>query len=358
MNEKINIVLSGVGNRALPKNIESSNWLGWVELIKKSGLFQLVAAHDVSSDALKRLVDRGYINPSQAYHDLDKMLEEVKCDAIVIANPAEYHASAIKKALEKGIHLLVEKPFVNSLTEGKELLDLIEIKGTVVSVVQNWRTKDVGRLIKESIQSGMLGNIGHIFFRYVRDRENPNYPAYIFEEEYPLLYAMGIHHLDLFRYILQDEYETVSGYSFKPPWSLYKSETGVNLFLRTKKGVTIVYTGTISSKNKVIPQESFLIEGEKGSLLNESQWSEPPLWFYPSGKSEKIDLTEHFRDSSTAEQYNRSDEYILRNFYNSILGREKPICSAKDSLLSVAILEASSTACETRKIVYPEEYLK
>jgi predicted dehydrogenase len=355
MKKRIRIVLSGIGNRALPKNPDNSNWLGWVEQIIRSECFQLVAAHDISEVSLKRIIDGGYLKNSQTYKDLDLMLSEVSCDAILISNPAEYHGITMRKALDHDLDVLVEKPFVTDLAEGKELVELIEKKGKVAAVVQNWRSKGVGRLLRETIQGGMLGEVGHIFFRYIRDRENPNYPPYIFEEKYPLLYAMGIHHLDLFRYILKEEYSSVSGHSFKPPWSLYKSDTGLILFLKTKSGISIMYSGTISSRNKGIPQESLVIEGEKGTLVNESQWLEPPLWFYPRGRKEGINLTKEINEISIAEQYNISDSSILKNFYQAIMHHEEPICTAKDGLQSVAVLEASRLACETGKNIYRDQ---
>lgn len=351
MDKKIRIALSGIGNRALPRNAANSNWLGWVELIKRSEHFELVAAHDPSQDSLGRIVSGAYLKSPQVYQDLDSMLKTVPCDALLVCNPVEYHGLTIRKALDRGLHLLVEKPFVNDLVEGEGLVRLAEKEKKVIAVIQNWRTKDVGRSLYEAIESGLIGRVGSVFFRYIRDRENPNYPKYIFEEKHPLLYAMGIHHLDLFRYILRQEYLSVSGHSFKPAWSLYKSDTGVNLFFKTGGGTSVIYSGTISSANRVIPQESLVIEGEKGTLHNESQWSEPPLWFYPKAKAEKVDLTKEVKSVSTNEQYNISDERILNNFYHSVIGDEKPICDAGDALRSVAAVEASRLACESGKAV-------
>jgi predicted dehydrogenase len=346
MKVPVKIALSGVGNRALPKDPAKSNWMGWVELIKRSPHFELVGAHDVSPEAMQRLTGRGYLDPARTYRDLGHMLGEVECDAILIANPAEYHAATIKLAIDRGLHLLVEKPLCNNLAEAGELVDLAESRGLALAVTQNWRCKDVGRLLHEAIQGGMLGRVGHIFFRYVRDRENPNYPAYLFAEEFPLLYAMGIHHLDLFRYILKDEYVSVSGQSFKPSWSLYQSDTGLNLFFRTRGNVAIMYSGTISSQNSVIPQESLVVEGEKGSLVNESQWLEPPLWFCPKGKKEKIDLSQGVEDVSVAGQYDVADQSLLENFYQALINREQLICSGRDALQSLAALEAGRLACK------------
>jgi predicted dehydrogenase len=355
MQTPIKIVVSGIGNRALPKNPENSNWLGWVELIKRSPDFHLVAAHDMSPEARRRIWERGYLTPEQTFADLGQMLRQVQCDAILVCNPAEHHALTIKQALDHDLHMLIEKPLGNNLSEAKEVVELIERKNLVVSVIQNWRCKDVGRLLREHIQNGRLGRIGHIFFRYIRDRENPNYPPYIFKEEFPLLYAMGIHHLDLCRYILGDEYVSVSGHSFKPPWSLYQSDTGLHLFLKTKGAVTVMYSGTISSQNRMIPQESLVVEGEWGTLANESQWLEPPLWFFPKGQKEKIDLSQAVEDGGIAAQYNQADIFLLNNFSQAISGRQTPVCTARDALQSIVALEACRLSCESGKVVFMNE---
>ena len=138
---------------------------------------------------------------------------------------------------------------------------------------------------------------------------------------------------------------------------MYKSETGVNLFIKTQSGIPIVYTGTISSPNSHFLQESYLVEGEKGSLLNNSDWSEPPLWFYPAGSKEEIDLTAEITNRSTRQQYDISDEYILNKFYRSIVFGEEQICSARDGLISVCVVEASRLACETGKTIFLSELL-
>jgi predicted dehydrogenase len=352
MKKLIKIVLSGIGNRAVPKNPATSSWLGWVELISRSPRFQLVAAQDPDEVAIERLVSRGYLTADQTFRDLGQMLRTVGSDAILICNPAEHHASAIKQAAAHNLHMLIEKPLCHNLTDAREVMNLLAGKDLTVAVVQNWRCKDVGQLLRKTIQDGRLGRIGHIFFRYVRDRENPAYPPYIFAEKFPLLYAMGIHHLDLFRYILKDEYVSAAGQSFKPPWSLYQSDTGLHLFLHTRNKVAVMYSGTISSKNCLIPQESLIVEGELGTLMNESQWLEPPLWFFPKGSKEKIDLTQDIEDPSVVGQYNRADHVLLENFYQAITDTEVPICTVEDAYQSIAALEACRLSCETGEVAF------
>lgn len=355
--KKIRIAISGIGNRAFPKNPSNSNWLGWVGQILKSGNFELAAAHDISRDSLDRVAKSGLIPGLNLFTDIDVMFKRTELEAILVCNPAAYHAETITKAADRRLHVLVEKPFVDDLGDGKKCLEIIKNRKIVVNVVQTWRAKSAGQVMFNSIRDGLLGRIGQVFFRYLRNRENPNLPGYIFKEKYPLLYAMGIHHFDLFRYILREDYASVSGSGFKPPWSLYESPTGVHLMLRTASGIPIIYTGTFSAPSGLGLQEHLLIDGEKGSLVNESDWLEPPLFFLPRGSQEKIDLTGSIREKSVREQYDLSDRSILDNFYDSIVDRAAPICSAEDGWKSVAAVEAARIACETQKAVYPEQII-
>jgi predicted dehydrogenase len=358
MSGPIRLAVAGVGNRALPKRPETSNFLGWIPGIAAHPGYTLVAAQDVSPEARDRLARSGLLGPEKIFSDLRAMLDAVPCEALLVCTPAEFHATATREALKRGLHLLLEKPLVTDLAEGAALVRDIEAAGKVSLVVQNWRFKDVGRALRQAVTSGRLGRVGQVFFRYVRNRENPNYPEYIFAEPYPLLYAMGIHHLDLFRHILGDEVARIDGCSFKPPWSLYASVTGHSLRLWTKGGVFVGYEGTISSKSGGFPQESLVVEGEGGTLVCDSDWLDPPLLFYPAGAKEPVDLTADVADRSVRGQYDAADAFLLDNFRAAVREGATSACPAADSFASLVLLEAARRSCETGEPVSPDALLE
>ena len=45
------------------------------------------------------------------YDDYGRMLREVELDAVLIATPSRTHASMVRAALERGLHVFCEKPF-------------------------------------------------------------------------------------------------------------------------------------------------------------------------------------------------------------------------------------------------------
>ena len=98
----------------------------------------------------------------KCYEDLDRMLEEEKLDALVVATPSKLHTSMVEKALNRGLHVFCEKPFVLDLADGERLVSLAEAKGVVNQVGYHYRFvgsfKEASRIVK----SGALGPIHHI----------------------------------------------------------------------------------------------------------------------------------------------------------------------------------------------------
>src|SRR5882672_3174651 len=61
------------------------------------------------------------------------------CDAVVIATPTWVHIAGIRACIERGRHMLVEKPIATSMATLREILDFAESKKLVVMVGNNLR---------------------------------------------------------------------------------------------------------------------------------------------------------------------------------------------------------------------------
>jgi predicted dehydrogenase len=305
-----------------------------------------VGVHDISRDSLERARKDYALDGIPTFLEFQEGLEKTSCDAVLIAPIAEAHADAALAGIDAGCHLLIEKPMVTVLSDGFRIARAAREKGVIVGVVQNWRTKSVGLALRQAITSKRIGTVGNIFFRYVRDREQAHLPSYLFNEPFPLLYAMAIHHFDLFRYVLNENIVTVQGEAFTPSWSRYQSPSGVHLWMKTESGIPISYVGSFSSKNKHIAQESLVIDGALGSLTNDSQWGEPPLLFSGVNTGRVVDLTEG-ESRDVREQYNQADDKYLEDFRDAIQTGRAPLCTPEDNLWTLATVDAAVRACKT-----------
>lgn len=88
----------------------------------------LVGIHDLDQERAEAVgVELGI--PS--FRDSDSLLEKV--EAVVVAVPTTAHAEVALAALERGVHVLIEKPLAPSLAEADEILAAAEARGVLVA---------------------------------------------------------------------------------------------------------------------------------------------------------------------------------------------------------------------------------
>jgi predicted dehydrogenase len=68
----------------------------------------------------------------RAHETLESLLDAA--DALTIVVPTPTHFAVAKPALERGKHVLIEKPFAATLAEADELLDVAKQSGAVVQI--------------------------------------------------------------------------------------------------------------------------------------------------------------------------------------------------------------------------------
>ncbi len=96
------------------------------------------------------------------FTDFDEMLRSVALDAIVIATPTRSHATLVRKALDKGIHTFVEKPFCLTPDEAEPLAALAQSKGLVNQVGYHNRFVGAFREVKRLLDAKAIGEVTHV----------------------------------------------------------------------------------------------------------------------------------------------------------------------------------------------------
>jgi myo-inositol 2-dehydrogenase/D-chiro-inositol 1-dehydrogenase len=65
----------------------------------------------------------------QFYSDLEKLLDAVNVDAVIICTPTDSHARYTEQAAKKGKHVFCEKPLAHSLDEADRMIEAVHRKG-------------------------------------------------------------------------------------------------------------------------------------------------------------------------------------------------------------------------------------
>lgn len=92
---------------------------------------RLVGVMDVDRDRAAGVAENLGVS---AYSDLDRFLDETRPDALSIVVPTVKHLEVAKKAMERDIHLLIEKPVTASTEEAEELLRTASDRNLILQV--------------------------------------------------------------------------------------------------------------------------------------------------------------------------------------------------------------------------------
>ncbi|UCC71817.1 MAG: Gfo/Idh/MocA family oxidoreductase [Gemmatimonadota bacterium] len=115
------------------------------------------------ADGERREVMAGLYPAIAVTGDLEAVLGDPELAAAVIATPAETHGRLVRKALEAGKDVLVEKPLCLSVEEGRELVALAAERERVLMVGHLlWYHPAVLKL-EELVRDGELGRVQYIY---------------------------------------------------------------------------------------------------------------------------------------------------------------------------------------------------
>ncbi len=147
MTDKMRVIMVGVGGFGGFRR----------DRMRETGLFEIAAAYDFNKDALENCKrDDGAI----IVESFDELLSTPDVEALVISTGGKYHAEQALMAMERGLHVFVEKPLCSNMAEVNALLDMQKKTGLVVGLGHNDHSHDaVSLTIKKMIESGELGTI-------------------------------------------------------------------------------------------------------------------------------------------------------------------------------------------------------
>ncbi|TSJ43129.1 oxidoreductase [Mucilaginibacter corticis] len=134
-----------------------------------------------------------------SYDSVDEILNDNEIELIIVNTPNFTHFDFAKQALNAGKHVLIEKPAAGNVAEIKELFDLARKVGRHVFCYQNRRWDSDFLSVKEVIESGRLGKLTEVSFRYDRYKPQLNVKPFKETKETPIngiVYELGPHLID------------------------------------------------------------------------------------------------------------------------------------------------------------------
>ncbi len=128
---------------------------------------QTVAALcDINPDRARKLADAYSLGDIPIFADFDAMLETVPLDIVHICTPHNLHASMTVRALNRGIHVLCEKPLAISEEELQAVLDAERKSRAFLGVCHQNRYEPNMRKLKEiTVSDPPVGGYANVVWR-------------------------------------------------------------------------------------------------------------------------------------------------------------------------------------------------
>ncbi len=101
----------------------------------------------------------GFAYATEDYHDL---LNNCELDGVVVASPHTLHYDHARAALEKGLHVMCEKPLTTRAEHARELVRLADEQSVELLVPYGWHHKPFIQHAKQLMDDGGVGTIEYV----------------------------------------------------------------------------------------------------------------------------------------------------------------------------------------------------
>jgi predicted dehydrogenase len=213
----------------------------------------------------KKKAQQEYTN-IKSYDSVDELLNDATIELVIINTPSVTHFDFALKAIQHNKHILVEKPFTITAVEAKLLYKEARKKNCFIMPFQNRRYDSDFLSVKSVVESGKLGDLVEVHFRYDRYKPAMNQTP---SKELPIpgngiLYNLMPHTLDA----------AIELFGIPESWNKTlhgnRAETQIDdyahLHLKYPNGLQVFLTANLLVADAL---PAFVLHGAKGSYMKE-----------------------------------------------------------------------------------------
>ena len=281
----------------------------------------------------------------QVFSSFEEFLEKAEIDAVSIVVPNVYHKPMTLAALDRGWHVMCEKPMALNTAEALEMQARVKATGLKFMIHFNQRFRPEHLYFRKVIESGDLGRIYYASAGWRRMRNIPGLGGWFTQKAMsgggPLI-DLGVHMLDLTRWITGRPKVTTVSASISgflgtkiglEQGKLFDVEDFANALIRFDNGLTL-HLEVSWALNFEAREKIFLeLSGTEGGLSSLNyDYKDTHLYVFRDHGG-VLTRTEPLKFPS-------SFENGQQHFVNCILHDRQPDASAEDGVEIMRILDA------------------
>jgi predicted dehydrogenase len=294
----------------------------WTELLHQSPDVQLASFVDPligDGDVFQWLENYPDIPQAKTLDALDN-----KVEALIVTASSPSHAEIVQRALELGLHVLVEKPFATRLSDAEALVELARKNERILMVSQNYRFFPGVQALRSMYKNGSLGAVRAVIGQFWCDW--PGKP-YQHQMSHPMGLEMAVHHFDLVRAIFEGNPLSAQVREWNPERSPYQMGGALEALFTMKSRESIfpfLYSGSLVTQGAATPWGGlWRFEFDRGTVVVDTIDGQYGLFRAHDGT---------YRFLSAFAEESMAFDKSFHHFFECIGNGQEPWCSGADNL--------------------------
>lgn len=308
----------------------------------------IVAICDRDPARLKIVGDQFGIE--RRYNDATQMFADGGFDFVDIATTVNSHRVLVELAAAHKVPAICQKPFAPTLADAKAMVAACKKAGIPLMIHENFRWQTPIQAVRKALDSGAIGTPfwGRFSFRSGYDVFSGQ--PYLAEGKRFIIEDLGIHTLDIARYILGDVTSLTA--RTKRVNLKIKGEDVATILLDHESGATSIVDVSYATKQSVEPFPETLIEidGTEGSIRLSQGYE---LQVTNAGGTVNTDVAPALLPWASRPWHNIQESVyaIQQHWTDNLIAAKETSTSGADNLKTFALVEAAYQSAASKATV-------
>lgn len=316
---------------------------------------EIVSICDIRTEQMEMLLNRKNFDKSiiKQYNDYKKMIDENEIELVSIATESGLHAEIALYCIEKGIHVIIEKPIAMSVEEADAIIRLSEQNKVKVCACHQNRFNVAVQQMRKALEKGRFGKLSHgsIHVRWNRNMDYYKQALWrgTWEQDGGALMNQCIHGIDLLRWMMGDEIDYVYGATRQQIHNYLQAEDVGIAVVAFKNGTVATIEGTTN----VFPnnlEESLYLFGEKGTVkLGGKSTNNIDIWDFADETEE--DKKNKGLEETTSNVYGNGHTSLFADMIKAVKEDRKPYVDAYAGKRALELVLAIYKSQKTGQVI-------
>lgn len=343
--KNFNVAVIGCG-RISYKGIEA--------IINNKETLQLVATCDPieekaiakKDEYIEKLGKNATVN---IYKDYKEMLEKEDVDIVYIATESGYHPEIAINCMNKGKHVIVEKPMALSIKDADEMIACAKKNNVKLCVSHQNRFNDAIQKLRKEVEANRFGKMVNGTARILWNRNMGYYEQAPWRGTYELdggtLMNQCIHNIDLLQWMMCSEVDTVYAQCDTFLRDIEAEDFGA-IVIRFKNGAVGIIEGSACVYPKNL-EETLSIFGEKAAVcIGGLAVNKIETWRI-EGSEESEDEVLAAQEADPDSVYGFGHTLLFKDVVDSIIDNREPLVSGEEAKKPLEIILAAYKSTAT-----------